>query len=106
MGMLFDGQWTDDDGKSRGSEGKFDHLPTSFRDSISENGSSGFKAEEGRYYIYGSKTCPWAHRAIIFRHLKGLLNHIGLFLVVSGDQGYAVDPKGKHVVPGTDIAIK
>ena len=106
MGRLLDGQWTNDDGKSRGSDGKFDHLPTSFRNFISEDGSSGFAAEKGRYYIYGSKTCPWAHRAIIFRHLKGLKDHVGLFLVVSGEQGYAVDPKGKHVVPGTDIAIK
>ena len=106
MGMLIDGRWTDDDGKSRGSGGKFDHLPTSFRDFISKDVSAGLKAETGRYYIYGSKTCPWAHRAIIFRHLKGLADHIGLFLVVSGDQGYAVDPEGRHVVPGTDISIK
>jgi putative glutathione S-transferase len=106
MGMLIDGRWTDDDGKSRGSGGKFDHLPTSFRDFISKDVSAGLKAETGRYYIYGSKTCPWAHRAIIFRHLKGLTDHIGLFLVVSGDQGYAVDPEGRHVVPGTDISIK
>ena len=106
MGMLVNGRWTDDDGKSRGSEGKFDHLPTSFRDFISEDGSSGLKAETGRYYIYGSKTCPWAHRAIIFRHLKGLTDHIGLFLVVANDQGYAVDPEGKHLVPGTDVSIK
>jgi len=106
MGMLIDGRWTDDDGKSRGSGGKFDHLPTSFRDFISKDVSAGLKAETGRYYIYGSKTCPWAHRAIIFRHLKGLTDHIGLFLVVSGDQGYAVDPEGGHVVPGTDISIK
>ncbi len=106
MGMLVDGQWTDDDGKSRGSGGKFDHLPTSFRNSITADGSSGFEAESGRYYIYGSKTCPWAHRAIIFRHLKGLVDQIGLFKVVGGDKGYAVDPEGKHTVPGTDKQIK
>ena len=60
-----------------------------------------------RYLVlYGSKTCPWAHRAIIFRHLKGLTDHIGLFLVVANDQGYAVDPEGEHLVPGTDVSIK
>lgn len=106
MGMLQNGQWTDDDGKSRGSGGKFDHLPTSFRNTITADGSSGFAAEPGRYTIYGSKTCPWAHRAIIFRHLKGLVDHIGLFMVVGGDKGYAVDPEGQHVVPGTDKKIK
>jgi putative glutathione S-transferase len=105
MGMLLDGDWTSDDGLSRGSDGKFDHLPTSFRNTITKDGSSGFKADSGRFFIYGSKTCPWAHRAIIFRHLKGLVNHIGLFMVVNGDRGYAVDPDGKHTVPGTDENI-
>ena len=106
MGMLVNGQWVDDDGESRGSEGKFDHLPTSFRSVVTEDGGSEFVADTGRYYIYGSKTCPWAHRAIIFRHLKGLTEHIGLFLVGAGDQGYAVDPSKKHIVPGTKIQIK
>lgn len=103
--MLVQGRWTDDDGKSRGSGGKFDHLPTSFRHAITADGSSGFSAKKNRYYIYGSKTCPWAHRAIIFRHLKGLVDHIGLFMVVGGDEGYAVDPMGQHIVPGTDTKI-
>jgi glutathionyl-hydroquinone reductase len=106
MGMLVNGQWVDDDGNSRGSGGKFDHLPTSFRNVVTDDGSSEFTADTGRYYIYGSKTCPWAHRAIIFRHLKGLAEHVGLFLVGAGDQGYAVDPEGKHIVPGTKIQIK
>ena len=66
MGMLVNGQWVDDDGNSRGSGGKFDHLPTSFRNVVTDDGSSEFTADTGRYYIYGSKTCPWAHRAIIF----------------------------------------
>ncbi len=105
MGMLDQGKWTDDDGKSRGEGGKFDHLPTSFRRRVSDADTSEFEPESGRYYIYGSRTCPWAHRAIIFRHLKGLKEHIGLFLVVSGGQGYAVDPEGQHNVPGTDISI-
>ncbi|MDC0196404.1 glutathione S-transferase C-terminal domain-containing protein [Gammaproteobacteria bacterium] len=106
MGMLVNGQWVDDDGESRGIGGKFDHLPTSFRSVVTKDGGSEFVADTGRYYIYGSKTCPWAHRAIIFRHLKGLAEHIGLFLVGAGDQGYAVDPAGKHIVPGTKIQIK
>ncbi len=54
MGMLVGGQWTDDVGKSRGAGGKFDHLPTSFRNSITADGSSGFEADSDRYYIYGS----------------------------------------------------
>ena len=43
MGMLVKGQWTNDDGKSRGNDGKFDHLPTSFRDVILEDGSSSLR---------------------------------------------------------------
>lgn len=102
MGMLVDGKWTEDDGKSRGSGGKFDHLPTSFRNSITADGASGFKAEAGRYYIYGSRTCPWAHRAILMRHLKGLNDVIGLFFTGRGDEGYQVSEELPHTVPGTD----
>lgn len=106
MGMLVNGQWTDDDGKSRGEGGKFDHLPTAFRNFITADGSSGFKAEPDRYYIYATKTCPWAHRAILYRHLKGLTGVIGLFLGGRGDQGYTFDNEGPHTVPGTDHQIK
>ena len=101
MGMLIDGIWSDDDGKSRGSGGKFDHLPTNFRDYITADGQSGFKAELGRYYIYATKTCPWAHRTLLFRHLKGLEDAIGLYFAGSGEEGYRVNIEGSHKVPGT-----
>ena len=96
MGMLIAGNWSDDDGKSRGSGGKFDHLPSYFRDYITTDGKSGFKAEPGRYYIYVTKTCPWAHRTLLFRHLKGLEDAIGLNFAGSGEQGYRVNTNGAH----------
>ena len=103
--MLINGCWSGDDGKSRGEGGKFDHLPTSFRDTITENGSSGFKSESGRYFLYVSRTCPWAHRTIIFRHIKGLADHVGLIMVRSGEEGYAIEKDSTKLVPGTDVKI-
>ena len=105
MGMLVDGKWTDDDGKSRGEGGKFDHLPTSFRKFITADGSSGFKAEPGRYHIYVTKVCPWAHRTILFRHLKGLTGVINVIFGGRGDQGYSASEDGVHTVPGIDREI-
>ena len=105
MGMLVDGKWTDDDGLSRGSGGKFDHLPTFFRSSIEAEGISRFNAEPDRYHLYVTKTCPWAHRAILFRHLKGLTGVVGLQVGRHGEQGYRFDATGPHKVPGTDAQI-
>ena len=102
MGMLVDGKWTDDDGKSRGTGGKFDHLPTSFREFITADGSSGFPAEAGRYTLFVTRTCPWAHRTILFRHLKGLNDVIDVVFGGSGDQGYQIAEKVPFTVPGTD----
>ena len=105
MGMLVDGKWTDDDGASRGSGGKFDHLPTAFRKFITVDGTSGSIAEPNRYHLYVTKTCPWAHRAILFRHLKGLTDVIGLQFGAHGHQGYRFDLDGPHTVPGTENRI-
>jgi putative glutathione S-transferase len=87
MGKLVDGQWTDqwyDTGKSGG---KFVRGSTSFRNWITADGSAGpsgdggFPAESGRYHLYVSLACPWAHRTLIFRALKGLASHVGVSVV-------------------------
>ena len=50
-----------------------------FRDRVTADGSSGFKAESGRYHLYVSLACPWAHRTLIYRKLKGLEDaHLGV----------------------------
>ena len=103
--MLINGRWSEDDGKSRGEGGKFDHLPTCFHHRITEDGSSGFRSESGRYFLYVSRTCPWAHRTIIFRHLKGLADDIGLIMVRSGEEGYEIERDDTKLVPGTDLKI-
>ena len=102
MGMLVDGQWTDDDGDSRGKGGKFDHLPTKFHGAITADGSSGFKAEAGRYHFYAYPSCPWAHRVTLFRRLKGLEDVISLSFLTGGRaQGYSFADGIEHTVPGT-----
>jgi putative glutathione S-transferase len=55
-----------------GSDGSFVRLESGFRDSVTRDGSSGFKAEAGRYYLVTAPSCPWAHRTVLMRKLKGL----------------------------------
>jgi len=82
MGLLVDGKWTDQwyDTKSHG--GKFVRSAAQFRNWITADGSAGpsgkagFQAESGRYHLYVSYACPWAHRTLILRTLKGLEEHI------------------------------
>jgi len=85
MGLLVDGVWQDD--VSRTKDGHFIRPATQFRNWVTADGSAGpsgqggFKAEAGRYHLYVSLACPWAHRTIIFRKLKGLENAISLSVV-------------------------
>ena len=72
MGMLTDGRWSDDDDRKSDKAGAFQRVESKFRDWISADGSSGFKAEPGRYHIYIAHNCPWAHRAAMFRKIKQL----------------------------------
>lgn len=71
--------------------GAFVRQPNAFRDRITADGSSGFKAEPGRYHLYVSLACPWAHRAIIVRKLKKLDDVIGLSVVdpIRDERGWA-----------------
>jgi len=90
MGLLVDGVWQDD--VSRTKDGHFVRPATKFRNWVTPDGSpgptgdGGFKAEPGRYHLYVSLACPWAHRTIIFRKLKALENVISMS-VVSPDMG-------------------
>ena len=78
MGMLIDGIWKDVPRDPRVTKGEFVRGESVFRDRVTADGSSGFKAEPGRYHLYVSYACPWAHRTIIFRSLKGLEQAITL----------------------------
>lgn len=82
MGLLVDGQWQDKWYDTSKSGGRFERSEAQFRNWVTADGSAGptgsggFKAESGRYHLYVSFACPWAHRTLIFRKLKGLEEHI------------------------------
>ncbi|WP_372992702.1 glutathione S-transferase family protein [Sulfitobacter sp.] len=87
MGLLVDGVWQDQWYDTKSSGGKFERSAAKFRNWITADGAAGpsgdagFKAETGRYHLYVSYACPWAHRALVFRALKGLEDHISVSVV-------------------------
>ena len=87
MGQLQNGQWQDVWYDTKSTDGKFQRTTAGFRNWITPDGAagpsgrSGFAAESGRYHLYVSYACPWAHRALIFRALKGLEAHISVDVV-------------------------
>jgi putative glutathione S-transferase len=72
MGMLVNGIWHQDDPPMAGGDGSFVRPESAFRDRVTRDGSSGFKAEPGRYYLVTAPSCPWAHRTVLMRKLKRL----------------------------------
>jgi len=81
MGYLVEGIWKDLPRETRKTGGEFIRPESVFRDWVRADGASGFKADSGRYHLYVSLACPWAHRTIIFRKLKGLEKAISLSVV-------------------------
>jgi len=85
MGILVDGAWRDEElPQETGKAGNFQRVDSVFRDRVTADGSSGFKAEAGRYHLYVAYTCPWAHRTQIFRALKKLGDAISIAYAVPG----------------------
>ncbi|MBB3060099.1 glutathione S-transferase family protein [Microbulbifer rhizosphaerae] len=87
MGLLQNGQWVDQWYDTSSSGGKFRRQDSRFRSWVTADGtagptgSAGFKAEPGRYHLYVSLACPWAHRTLIFRQLKDLQDLIDVTVV-------------------------
>ncbi|NIB40190.1 glutathione S-transferase family protein [Pseudomaricurvus alkylphenolicus] len=87
MGLLQNGQWVDQWYDTKNNQGEFKRQESRFRHWITPDGSAGptgnggFKAEPGRYHLYVSLACPWAHRTLIFRKLKGLESLISVSVV-------------------------
>ncbi|PJF07866.1 glutathione S-transferase family protein [Pseudorhodobacter sp. MZDSW-24AT] len=87
MGQLVDGVWHDEWYDTAKTGGAFERKQSTFRNWVTADGSAGpsgeggFKAESGRYHLYVSLACPWAHRTLIFRALKGLAPHIDISVV-------------------------
>ncbi|WP_435661445.1 glutathione S-transferase family protein [Leisingera caerulea] len=87
MGLLIDGKWRDQWYDTDSTGGAFKRSESQFRNWITADGSAGpsgeggFAAESGRYHLYVSLACPWAHRTLIFRKLKELEDHISVSVV-------------------------
>ena len=91
MGLLIDGVWHDQWYDTAKTGGRFVRGESGFRDWVTADGASGFKAEPGRYHLYVSLACPWAHRTLIFRKLKRLEDVISLSVVdwLMGARGWS-----------------
>ena len=87
MGLLIDGVWRDQWYDTKATGGAFVRSNASFRNWITADGrpgpsgAGGYGAESGRYHLYVSMACPWAHRTLIFRELKDLVDHISVSVV-------------------------
>ena len=104
MGHLLNGEWRDEWYDTEKTGGEFVRTDAAFRNWVTADGSAGpsgeggFKAESGRYHLYVSYACPWAHRTLIFRALKNLETHIPVSVVhpdmLSDGWTFATDFKG------------
>ncbi|WP_193367399.1 glutathione S-transferase family protein [Pelagibius marinus] len=105
MGLLIDGVWHDKWYDTKKTGGRFKRQESAFRNWVTADGAAGpsgepgFKAETGRYHLYVSLACPWAHRTLIFRKLKGLEEIIPVSVVHwhMGDEGWTF-AEGRGVV--------
>ncbi|WP_112320409.1 glutathione S-transferase family protein [Oceanibium sediminis] len=103
MGKLIEGKWHSDSGAAISASGAFQRNESSFRNWITPDGApgpsgvGGFKAEAGRYHLYVSTACPWAHRTLIFRALKGLTDMISVDSVIP-----LMLDSGWEFAPGTE----
>ena len=108
MGLLVEGKWSTDWYDTKATDGRFVRQSAGFRNWITTDGGAGssgeggFKAETDRYHLYVSLACPWAHRTLIFRALKGLEEMISVSVVNAfmGDKGWTFED-GDNVVPDT-----
>ena len=88
------GTTTAEFGRETSTKGAFVRQRSAFRDRVTGDGSSGFPAAAGRYHLYVSLACPWAHRAMIVRELKGLQDAIAMTVVdpLRDERGWRFEP--------------
>ena len=106
MGLLIEGKWNDKWYDTKSTSGRFIRKVSQFRNWITQDGSpgssgkGGFRAQAGRYHLYVSLACPWAHRTLIFRKLKGLEDIISISVVhyLMGSNGWNFN-KTEGVIP-------
>lgn len=90
---MIDGQWVTDEGIRAQKSGEFKRKLSLLRDMVSTDAGAKFPAESGRYHLYIAWNCPWAHRTVLMRALKGLQNHVSLSVAAPrrNDQGWVFD---------------
>ncbi len=106
LGLLIDGVWHDQWYDTSSSGGRFVRSASQFRHWVTPDGrpgpsgDGGFRAEAGRYHLYISHACPWAHRTAIFRSIKGLASMVSVSVVhwLMGEEGWTFQP-GEGVIP-------
>jgi glutathionyl-hydroquinone reductase len=99
MGILVDGAWRDEElPQETGKAGEFRRSDSIFREFVTSDGASGFKAEPGRYHLYVAYGCPWAHRTLIYRALKKLEGAISVAYAVPGikEQGWTFETSAAY----------
>ena len=108
MGLLIDGKWHDRWYDTASTGGQFVRRDSQFRNWVTPDGApgpsgaGGFRAEPGRYHLYVSLACPWAHRTLIVRRLKGLESMVGVSVVhwLMREPGWTFEP-----VPGATATL-
>ena len=111
--MLIDGRWHDVWYDTEATRGRFVRSESQFRNWITPDGSpgptgtGGFRAEPDRYHLYVSFACPWAHRTLIYRKLKGLEEILPISAVNlhMGKEGWTFEP-GPSVIPDTVNGVR
>ncbi|QLK26657.1 glutathione S-transferase family protein [Natrinema zhouii] len=101
MNMLVDGEWRTDAGEYTDDDGSFERQETNFRDEIRDDPDARFQPEAGRYHLYVSSACPWAHRTLVTRALKGLEDAISVSIVdpYRDEDGWQFTPEKEGCTP-------
>lgn len=109
MGQLIKGRWVDSDERPTDASGAFIRSSSVFRNWVTNDGAagatgaSGFRAERGRYHLFVAPSCPWAHRTIIFRRLKGLEDIVSMSLTdAPKTEGWSYSHGFEHLRPRAD----
>jgi putative glutathione S-transferase len=103
MNMLVDGEWRTDAYQSTNDDGEFERQTTPFRDWIRDDPDARFQPADDRYHLYVSYACPWAHRTLITRALKGLEDAITVDVVdpFRDEGGWQFTPEKAGCTPDT-----